>query len=47
MLNSFAICWQGNRARYLGPRTNLCDLRRRGIVQNLHVLDRSGALAAA
>jgi transposase len=35
--------WQGNRARYLGQRKNLFDLRRTGVVHNLHVLQRQGA----
>lgn len=32
--------WQGRRARYLGQRKNLFDLRRSGVVHNLHVLAR-------
>lgn len=32
--------WQGNRARYLGQRKNLFDLRRVAIVHNLHVIAR-------
>jgi len=32
--------WQGRRARYLGTRKNLFDLRRAAIVHNLHILDR-------
>jgi len=32
--------WQGRRARYLGPRKNLFDLRRAAVVHNLHVLAR-------
>ncbi|MGK7878069.1 MAG: IS1182 family transposase [Xenococcaceae cyanobacterium] len=32
--------WQGNRARYLGLRKNLFDLRRMAIVHNLHVIAR-------
>ena len=32
--------WQGRRARYLGPRTNLFDLRRAAVVHNLHVIAR-------
>jgi len=31
--------WQGERARYLGQRKNLFDLRRVAVVHNLHVLD--------
>lgn len=29
--------WQGNRARYIGLRKNLFDLRRTAVVHNLHV----------
>jgi hypothetical protein len=29
--------WQGNRARYIGLRKNLFDLRRSAVVHNLHV----------
>ena len=32
--------WQGPRARYLGKRKNLFDLRRFAMVHNLHCLDR-------
>lgn len=32
--------WQGNRARYLGQRKNLFDLRRVAVVHNLHVIAR-------
>jgi Transposase DDE domain len=32
--------WQGLRARYLGQRKNLFDLRRAAVVHNLHVLAR-------
>jgi Transposase DDE domain len=32
--------WQGRRARYLGARKNLFDLRRVAVVHNLHVLAR-------
>jgi hypothetical protein len=32
--------WQGDRARYLGPRKNLLDLRRVAVVHNLHVIAR-------
>ncbi len=30
--------WQGERARYLGIRKNLFDLRRMAVVHNLHVM---------
>ncbi len=30
--------WQGDRARYLGDRKNLFDLRRVAVVENLHVI---------
>jgi transposase len=30
--------WQGDRARYLGARKNLFDLRRTAVGENLHVL---------
>jgi hypothetical protein len=30
--------WQGDRARYLGVRKNLFDLRRVAVVENLHVI---------
>jgi hypothetical protein len=33
--------WQGDRARYLGQRKNLFDLRRVAVVHNLHVLQRT------
>jgi Transposase DDE domain/Transposase domain (DUF772) len=33
--------WQGRRARYLGPRKNLFDLRRCAVVHNLHVIARA------
>jgi transposase len=33
--------WQGRRARYVGPRKNLFDLRRVAVVHNLHVLARA------
>jgi hypothetical protein len=33
--------WQGRRARYVGVRKNLFDLRRCAVVHNLHVLARS------
>jgi hypothetical protein len=32
--------WQGRRARHLGPRKNLFDLRRAAVVHNLHVIAR-------
>jgi hypothetical protein len=32
--------WQGRRARYLGQRKNLFDLRRVAVVHNLHVITR-------
>jgi Transposase DDE domain/Transposase domain (DUF772) len=32
--------WQGHRARYLGQRKNLFDLRRAAVVHNLHVIAR-------
>ncbi len=32
--------WQGNRARYIGVRKNLFDLRRMAVVHNLHVIAR-------
>lgn len=40
--------WQGRRARYIGKRKNLADLRRVAVVHNLHVLMRqAGPLPAA
>ena len=39
--------WQGDRARYLGERKNLFDLRRTAVVHNLHVIARSPAWANA
>jgi hypothetical protein len=30
--------WRGRRARYLGTRNNLFDLRRVAVVHNLHVI---------
>jgi Transposase DDE domain len=30
--------WQGRRARYLGTRKNLFDLRRAAVVHNLHII---------
>ena len=35
--------WQGRRARYLGIRKNLLDLRRIAVVHNLHVIARQHA----
>ncbi len=32
--------WQGDRARYLGSRKNLFDLRRMAVVHNFHVMQR-------
>lgn len=32
--------WQGSRARYMGVRKNLFDLRRSAVVHNLHVIAR-------
>ena len=32
--------WQGRRARYIGTRKNLFDLRRVAVVHNLHVIAR-------
>jgi hypothetical protein len=32
--------WQGSRARYLGTRKNLFDLRRVAVIHNLHVIAR-------
>ncbi len=32
--------WQGRKARYIGLRKNLFDLRRTAVVHNLHVLAR-------
>ena len=37
--------WQGRRARYLGTRKNLFDLRRVAVVHNLHVIARQPASA--
>ena len=39
--------WQGDRARYLGERKNVFDLRRTAVVHNLHVIARSPAWANA
>ena len=35
--------WQGSRARYIGIRKNLFDLRRMAVVHNFHVLARMPA----
>ena len=35
--------WQGRRARYLGTRKNLFDLRRVAVVHNLHIIARQAA----
>lgn len=35
--------WQGRRARYIGARKNLFDLRRVAVVHNLHVIARQPA----
>jgi Transposase DDE domain/Transposase domain (DUF772) len=35
--------WQGRRARYLGTRKNLFDLRRIAVVHNLHIIARQPA----
>lgn len=32
--------WQGERARYVGERKNLFDLRRSAVIHNLHVIAR-------
>ena len=39
--------WQGDRARYLGERKNLFDLRRTAVVHNLHIIARVPELAQA
>jgi transposase len=39
--------WQGDRARYRGQRKNLFDLRRRAVVQNLHVISHAHRLSQA
>lgn len=39
--------WQGDRARYLGLRKNLFDLRRTAVVSNLHLIARAGQAPAA
>jgi hypothetical protein len=39
--------WQGDRARYLGTRKNLFDLRRLVVVHNLHVIARMPACCAS
>jgi len=33
--------WQGGRARYVGTRKNLFDLRRAAVVHNLHATARA------
>jgi transposase len=38
--------WQGRRARYLGERKNLFDVRRTAVIHNLHVLARAHPAAA-
>lgn len=38
--------WQGDRARYLGVRKNLFDLRRTAVVSNLHVIARTPVVTA-
>jgi Transposase DDE domain/Transposase domain (DUF772) len=38
--------WQGRRARYLGQRKNLFDLRRVAVVHNLHVIARQPSPAS-
>jgi len=37
--------WQGDRARYVGQRKNLFDVRRSGVVHNLHLVQRQRAAA--
>jgi transposase len=39
--------WQGDRARYLGQRKNLFDVRRSAVVYNLHTLASSNVNARA
>jgi transposase len=39
--------WQGDRARYVGERKNLFDLRRTAVVHNLHIIARAPGLAQA
>ncbi len=39
--------WQGDRARYIGTRKNLFDLRRSAVVHNLHVIARTPQQQAA
>jgi transposase len=39
--------WQGDRARYIGERKNLFDLRRMAVVSNLHDLQRLPDIAQA
>lgn len=38
--------WQGDRARYLGERKNLLDLRRCAVVNNLHIFARRPEIMA-
>jgi Transposase DDE domain len=38
--------WQGDRARYVGWRKNLFDLRRVAVVHNLHVIARMQNITA-
>lgn len=38
--------WQGDKARYIGLRKNLFDLRRMAVVHNLHVLARMSQTTA-
>jgi transposase len=38
--------WQGDRARYVGVRKNLFDLRRTAVVNNLHVIARKPVVTA-
>jgi hypothetical protein len=39
--------WQGDRARYIGLRKNLFDLRRCAVINNLHVIARRSSLPVA
>jgi DDE family transposase/transposase-like protein DUF772 len=38
--------WQGRRARYLGTRKNLFDLRRIAVVHNLHIIARQSVTSS-
>src|SRR5689334_16624789 len=38
--------WQGRRARYLGTRKNLFDLRRVAVVHNLHIIARQSVTSS-